>query len=243
LEHIGGQQPKDWFKVVTILDILATRVRMPITELPAQCAAVVSIVRKMDTSEFRSWLPMIAEHATQLAKSLNQMDTTVPDVVSEASISYQERQVLGALDWQVEPATCETWISAFCARFNIVEDGSLHPSIQWVWQTSISYAYRICMWQPASRSLSPRCLAQGTFCISAVLAHLVLCENLRPDHMDLQDWLQLFNEVPNAVPVETQVVHVSFMASLLSVLETELPTIQENTHAVLMVIRDMNGQR
>jgi len=240
LELLGAKVPHDWFKVVVLFDILAARIPMALKDLPTRCAAIVSIVRKMDTSEFHSWLTVIGPHATQLANSLRAHGAAIPDVVTEKSIFYQEKQVLGALGWQVEHASCETWISAFCTRLNVIERGSLSPSIQWVWQTSISYARRICMLQPATKIMTPRCLAQGLFGLCAVMAHLVSYSHLRPDQIELRDWLQMFGSVTMPMTDEMQVLNEM---SLLVATDTNLTTLKQDTHSVLILLKDAKKEQ
>jgi len=238
LEHVGGQLPTDWFKVVTLLDILAVRAPIAIQELPATCAALVSIVRKTDVSEFKSWMTQIALRANELAHFLCLPNTAIPDEISIKSVCHQEQQVIGALNWRIEPASCETWISAFSSRFDAALEGSLRPSIQWVWQNSIQYAHRICMWQPASKMVMPHRLAQGIFCISSVMANLVACGCLCPDGVEFENWLQLFKAVQWT---RTADMHITdqWLGPLFIATGTDLRTLQEDTHKVLTLINDM----
>jgi len=241
LERFGAKLPQDWFKVVAILDILATRLPMRLEDLPGRCAAMVSIVRKADTAEAYPWLTEIAEYATGFSHSLRTRETMIPDVITKLSIHHQEKQILDALGWQVEPASCETWISAFCTRFSVVEKECPQPCIQWIWQNSISCAQWICMRHSASKALQPRCLAQGIVGISAVMAHLVPCQCLQPDRVELHDWLQLFSTVGAHIMQKSQ-FHHQCLSSLLLAMDKQLGTLKEDTHDVLKLIQDMNHE-
>jgi len=238
LERTGAQLTKDWFQVVTILDILTARIPMPLKDLPARCAAIISITRKVDTSEFPGLLTRLASHATELAHCLHEMDRDVPAVITEALISHQEQEVLGALGWQVQIASCETWISAFCTRFNVITEGRLHPSVQWISQNSITYARSVCMWQRTSKTVTPRCLAQGIFCISAVMAKLVNYVHLQPEQIEPQEWLFLFG----AAPVDVSIEHQVFLNACLVTTDADLATLKRDTHRVLTLISHMHQQ-
>jgi len=241
LESFGAKLPQDWFKVVAILDILAARLPMRFEDLPGRCAAIVSIVRKTDTSEVKSWLTEIAERATDFSHSLHARRTTMPDVITKQSIYHHEKQVLGALGWQVEPASCETWVSAFCTRFNFVEKESLQPYIQWMWQNSISCAHWICMRHSASEALMPRCLAQGVLGISAVIARVVPCQCLQPDRVELHDWLQLLTTVNAPIMQQSQTPH-QYLSSLLLAMDADLGTLKKDTHDVLTLIQEIKHE-
>jgi len=241
LERFGATLPQEWFKVVAILDILATRLPMRLEDLPDRCAAMVSIVRKADTAEAHPWLTEIAEYATGFSHSLRAREPVMPGMITRNSIHHQEKLVLDALGWQVEPASCETWISAFCTRFSVVEKECPQPCIHWIWQNSISCAQWICMRHSASKALQPRCLAQGIVGISAVMAHLVPCQCLQPDRVELHDWLQLFSTVGAHIMQKSQ-FHHQCLSSLLLAMDKQLGTLKEDTHDVLKLIQDMNHE-
>jgi len=238
LEHFGAKLPGDWFKAVAILDISTLRVAMALEDVPARCAAIVSILRKADTSEYHEWLMHLVAHAGSRIRSLHVGNSMIPGEISAETISRQERQILGALGWQIEHASVETWISAFCGRFDTIEKGSLRPSIQWMWQSSISYARYICTWRPLSEALRPRSLAQGILCIFVVMAHLVSHGFLWPSHVETQDWFQLFHAVPMDVPSGTKVSH-EYLSSLLLATDSDLEDLKNDTHTALMLVRDM----
>jgi len=242
LERLGAQLPKDWFKVVTLLDILGVRVPIAIQDLPTICAALVSIERKADTSEFKSLMTEIVVRANELAHFLRLPNAAIPDVLSVTSVCNQEQQLIGARDWHIEPASCETWISAFSSRFDVALEGYFRPATQLVWQNSLSYAHSICMWQPASKIGMPRRLAQGIFCISSVVANLVACGCLCPDRVELENWLQLFKAVPWTAAANMQLTD-QLLGPLFIATGTDLKTLQEDTHRVLTMIRDVNQKQ
>lgn len=239
LEQLGAQLPKDWFKVVTLLDILAVRVPIAIEDLPVSCAALVSIVRKADASEFDSWLTRIASCASDLAQSPHISCAAIPYVISSMNLHMQEQHVISAIDWHIEPASCETWVSVFSARFDVALEGLLRPSIHWVRQNSLNYALNICTWQAASKILLPRRLAQGIFCLSAVLANLITYRSLCPDRVELENWQRMFAAVPWS-PNTNMHVTDQLLGTLFIATGTHLEALQEDTLRVLTIIADIN---
>jgi len=237
VERESTHVAQDWFRMVTLVDILAVRTRMPLKDLPAQCAAIVSVVCKADAPNSGPWLKRIAGHATQLARGLREQGAATPDVITESMIFQHEKKIFGVLDGRVEPASCETWTSAFCARLSAIEGLNLQPSIECVWQNSLSCARWVCMQKPASVTFMPRCLALGTLCIYAVLAHLVPCGHVRPDQMEPSDWSQLFGVVPVAITTGEQAPR-DCLTSLLIAMDTDLATLKQHTYTLLMLLGD-----
>jgi len=240
LERLGAEMPKEWFKAVTILDTLTVHMPMPLEALPAMCASIISIVRKVDTSEFKGWLPHIAEHAQELADSLRSRGSAVPDIIHDILIAQQELRIITSLGWQVDPPSCETWLFAFCSRFSALER-SLNPAIQWVWQHSLKSARYICIWLPACKTCTPGCLARGIICIHAIAANLVPAGHLKPDHVEPEDWMQTLGLVTAASAMESQDLH-GYCSSLLIATGTEHEVLKEDTHAVLMLMRHITTQ-
>jgi len=239
LQRLGAQLPKEWFKAVTILDVLTVRIPMPAKDLTVLCAAIVSILRKADKSEYRGLLENIAVVTNELAPSFRARDAEVQGVITEELIFDKELQVLITLGWQIDPPSCDAWISAFCARFAVLARGSLHPSVQWIWQNSIYWAQYICSKEPHSEAFSPRRLAHGILCISAIMAHVVSSEDLRPDQVNSQEWSCLFRALQPAVTMETQRLHWHLLSLLCSV-NTNLESLKEDIYVVFMLMATMN---
>jgi len=203
------------------------------------CAAIVSILRKAGKSEYRERLKNITDVTNELAPSLCARDAEVPGAIIEELIFDKELQVLIALGWQTDPPSCDAWISAFCARFAVLERGSLHSSIQWIWQNSIYGAQYICSREPFSEAFTPRRLAHGIHGISAIMAQVVSSEDLRPDQVNAHEWSCVFRAVQPTVTMDTKALHWHLLLLLHSV-NTDLKSLKEDIYVVFMLMQTMN---
>jgi hypothetical protein len=88
-------------------------------------------------------------------------------------LSQQEASLLETLDWKIAIPSSESWLSAYCTRFNIFTRKLLVSSLVWVWGETVINANVLIRHSPASAQFSPRKQANGLLGLAFVRAGLL----------------------------------------------------------------------
>jgi len=186
-----GEQPGACFKAQRILEIYMRKAKPDFQVLPAACAAIVGLVRKFNCD---TMVPPahLAVEASQLVKWLLQAGIETVFAVTAEQIKEQEMLVLAALDWDLAVPDMHNWLRATLERFLGLTQGRGEESFQWVFKRCVHEAMQIGM-SGTDLALSPRVLANGSFCLNLVAAGLLTLDDLRPDTVDDPlEWERIF---------------------------------------------------
>jgi len=248
-QQLVGLPQKSWFEASTLLDVYHLKTMTPdnlvetIDALPATCAALVAIVKKMDCATALVSVSSFVTHAQLFAKYLHGLGyTTVPLEVTDDMINKAEHAILKALAWRIVVPTTECWTSTFCARFNVLTRSSLVPSLNWVWQQGLFGARLILMQQAPSGDLPPKVLAAGLLAVGLVGARLLPLEDLKPAKMTSDQWFELYQDIQPQEPQPQCVLppnHSQCLLELLAVtVGVDLAEIKESGRLAALAMRE-----
>lgn len=164
------------FEAQLLIDIHLQRSATPVqvAELPALCGAVVRIIKKVDNAQVIPNSRGILAYAAQFAQWLRQAGHNMdPSAITEKSLAEQEQLVLQAVRWQLSLPTVDSWMSAFCARMNLLTRQAVFPSLVAIWQQSIPLAQRMFSQRANSERFSPKHVSQGLLGLGCVVAGLL----------------------------------------------------------------------
>lgn len=202
LGEVAGLGLAGWYTAAVLFDAQYLRRKSRVHEaLPTVCAAVVSLVRKTDSSTWRCRADALADKASELARGLHVYPHSADCEVKLQDLLQEERAILKTMGWRLDIPSVFSWMSALCERFNIVSCGLVASNLEFVFQQlALPGARTLVMRNAATPELAPRRVANGLFCLGLVTAQLMPLDALRPDELDSQSWEALFTRGPGAVP-------------------------------------------
>lgn len=160
--------------------------------VPSLCVAVVKIVRTVSDATAHIPGTELAEEATVVAQWLWSSGHTSQRVtITEEEVYIREREVLDAVDWNVQIPTIESWASVLLARLNAITSGQYLQWMQWMWQTHLFHTMRLILFKQAGPKSEPGRAACGLMCLALIAARLLPSDSLKPDHLDASEWDQL----------------------------------------------------
>lgn len=191
-----------------------------ICTLPSTLAALVSLLMKNDCATSSMATSSLIPHASILAQYLQKLGySTSSTQLTEAVINLGEIRVLKVLGWRIQVPTAESWISTYGSRLNVLTQGLLVPSLNWVWQQSILGTHKIMMHKAVDAELPPRKLAAGLFAVSLVGGGLLPLEALQPAKMSYEEWKRVYEATQPLNPHPQCVVPVHHSKCLLQLLK------------------------
>jgi len=246
LTDLVGMPADGWWSAVLLLDLYVLRAEPAPEAVPAACAAVVSLLRKSDKASFRPQWSDFTLQASQLAQWLRSLRFPTRAEVTISEILVQEKNIIEALDWQINCPSVHVWMSALRERFSILSNGAFTTLLDWVFQASLQCASMLVTSRPTTASLPPQRVANGLFCLNLVAASLVPLEALRPDKVGKTEWEMLFMEsqgqgaVPHCgMPSE----HQTKMVELLGLMtRCGPPSLQADAYEVAVTMRDIYSE-
>jgi hypothetical protein len=233
-----------WFHAATLLDMFLfhSTDAKPIDALPATCAALVLLLKKMDTAITCMRGSSFSRPATQFAQHLISLGYhTVHPEVTEEMVDLQEQKILQALDWRLRFPTPESWTAMFTARFNVLTHNFLMPSLNWVCQRSLLAARHTIMRQALPVELPPKALTVGLFGINLVGARLLPLEAIKPPKLSDDDWVLLYKSSTMSQQIECVLAAADSSKLLELFLVTVgacLADVQEYCHLAAMAMLD-----
>lgn len=249
LVHVFAPSTGDWFASVALLDALSVQAPngLNVEELPALCAAIVKMVKKIDSVEMRcfytSMTPKVAQAASHLAQGLETLGyTTVP--VNAEELQKQEDWLLRTLQWRINLPSHESWLNIFCIRLNVLTSSILQPSIQWIKEQSTFVASALVMWQATTARLTPRRMVAGILSINIGRARLVPFEAFKPDNISSSQWEQLLADTQLEGPTAQCMLNDGHAHYMLKALEAALDCTMEELQAdAALVLSDVCSMR
>mmetsp|Transcript_41499 Transcript_41499/g.109441 ORF Transcript_41499/g.109441 Transcript_41499/m.109441 type:complete len:385 (-) Transcript_41499:410-1564(-) len=181
--------PEAVAQAVTVFDIYCHRMdgKVEVEDLPSIGVAICCLIHKMDMPDSMVWQSAAAWLSRWLKSSGH---ATVPD--TRELLKRHEKSILDALQWQINHATVESWLLAFCARFDAASGGFFRESLTWVAQQGIALA-RVILPSATVFELNPRRFASALCCFGLVASRLLPLHTLLPDSkMSMDEWEQLY---------------------------------------------------
>mmetsp|Transcript_126644 Transcript_126644/g.352859 ORF Transcript_126644/g.352859 Transcript_126644/m.352859 type:complete len:379 (-) Transcript_126644:300-1436(-) len=215
---------KSWFEVAHMLDIFlmhGSKGQNILEDLPATCIALVKIQKKFDTATLNTRGLNLHLHAAQLAQWLTRAGYTTSSPTQD-ELDQQEMAILEALRWQVNLPSIESWLSAFCMRFNVLTHGNFIPQLNWVWQQCMVYARVVVTHKAATLEKLPQRKANGLLGLTFVRARLVPLDALRPAKLSPTMWENLFESGQFQATVPVCVLAPGFAQRVLDLLQVVL---------------------
>jgi len=196
LMQLMNMPPCTWFQLVTLFDIycLSMPTGPSVGQLPATCIALVKLLTKMDCTAACTSLADLSPLGLDMRKWLEGLGHTVP-FVTQHSITKVEWSLLQVLNWQLDVPTVESWMSMFCARFNVLTQSAFIDSLNWIWDQSICYARAILLQQASNPAHPPFQMAIGLLALGCVSARLLPVASIRSLEVSAQTWDQSFAEI------------------------------------------------
>merc|ERR1711956_31776 len=161
-----GELPQSkWFLMVAVLDVYCRRHRgvNTVFRLQSTCVALVKMLNKVDT----------AERAKQLLLAEQFRHKGMGALFTRDILNQQEASLLETLDWKITIPSTESWLSTYCARFNVLSRRLLVSALLWVWGETVSNANVLIRYSPSSAQFSPRKQANGLLGLGFVSAGLL----------------------------------------------------------------------
>eukprot|EP00439_Symbiodinium_sp_Y106_P004950 s1915_g1.t1 len=172
-----------WFKAAFLLDRCTASNQFQLEQLPLTCVCVTRIVLKLASSlslplgsERCPAIHLIKEFATWMELKKNIVTTEV----SDRALCLHEKEVLLALDWQVECPCVEHWSCLYFTRFGILAGREFQASIQQMQAKVLMFARAMVMCFPMTKEVSQRTLAMGLFGLSFVNDGLLPVSSFKP---------------------------------------------------------------
>lgn len=184
-----------WFKAAFLLDRCTASNQFQLEQLPLTCVCVARIVLKLASSislplgsERCPAINLIKEFATWMEFTHNVVTTEV----SDRALCLHEKEVLLALDWQVECPCVEHWSCLYFTRFGILAGREFQASIQQMQAKVLMFARAMVMCFPMTKEVSQRTLAMGLFSLSFVNDGLLPVSSFKPAGISASGWSALF---------------------------------------------------
>jgi len=238
---------KSWFEAQVLLDAYIAKApsSFGVHDLPATCVVLVRMLKKVDNATVCMKGARFSANAQSLAQILRARGFNVPDPTEE-QLHYQELAIIQAMDWQIYLPTVESWMCAFCSRFNVITQGLFMASLVWIWEQSQFFRMTVVMREvseASSSALPPRKVAAGLLGLRFLSARLLPIEALQPEEVSYATWQQLVatthredGGVPSCVltpEIAQRVLELLQVATGLT-----LEELREATEHVALVLRD-----
>lgn len=242
-----GSEGVSFFEATQLLDVFHLKTsdhpnaaQLNIQNLPMTCAAILSLLQKMDVITAEPVDPFCAEGICIFANHLKSLGYhMVNDQVTCEMINDEELRVLQAIQWQLKVPTVESWLNTFVTRLSVLSHGLL--SLKEVWQQCLCGAQVVTMQQALTMDRPPRKLAVGFLGIGLAGAQLLPVEALRPTKLSSAQWMQLYKDIR---PQELQpqcVLPDQHVQSLLEVLkeavQVDFAEINECCHLAALAMK------
>jgi hypothetical protein len=216
----------------------------PVSKLPATCAAINFVLRKVDDAQYDFSLDSSTPLLTsQLAHWLSQMgyENVGPGPTPEM-VYAKELELLRSLAWQVGWPTTHVWASAAFLRFNVLTRSALATLVERVWQQGQLYSMMIVS-RRSSMDPPPRQLANGLLCLGLAAAGLLPLEELCPTGTSPNDLEGLCARYYPRRASKSCVLPSEYTASMLSILEVatarDISVLRKDVGAVGPALREV----
>mmetsp|Transcript_84468 Transcript_84468/g.219842 ORF Transcript_84468/g.219842 Transcript_84468/m.219842 type:complete len:463 (+) Transcript_84468:28-1416(+) len=184
---------KSWFEAQVLLDVYMARAppSFGVHALPATCVVVVKLVKKMENAVVTKECARVwAANAKSAASTFRKSGFDVPDP-TEQQLLHQELAVLQAVGWQIYFPTVESWMLAFCTRFNVITQGIFAASLAWIWKQSQFFRMTVVTREASCSALPPRKVAAGLLGLRFFSARLLPIRSLQPEELSDATWQRL----------------------------------------------------
>lgn len=184
-------------QAVTLLDVYCHRAcsTNEMELLPGTCAAICSLLSKLDSARATPSVPLLQAAADWLQKWLVSVGLVGP---AEPFVNFDahELRVLKVLQWHINVPSVELWLSAFCSRLNVATKGAIKASVDWILQQGIELA-RVVLLTSSAFVLPPRKFAMGLLCHGLMAAHLLPLDTFHAEQdISRAEWEQAVKTIP-----------------------------------------------
>jgi len=188
VEHVQLHEMR-WLDALLLLDsyCLHRPDALERSTLPALCAAITRLVKKLDEGEPTECLSNLHNYVSSLAQWLQKSGYPHLDTcVTPEDLNREEGEVLCALRWNIKLPTVQDWMTVLCARLNVFTCSGLRHLLTPLWQHNFQMARLLATRCPSTAAFGARRTAQGLLCLSLVSAHVLppatfgLCELATP---------------------------------------------------------------
>mmetsp|Transcript_34864 Transcript_34864/g.100371 ORF Transcript_34864/g.100371 Transcript_34864/m.100371 type:complete len:334 (-) Transcript_34864:121-1122(-) len=208
-------QGSGWFDAVQLLDLYCMSSAFHAEELPVACAAVVSLLRKSETSSGTT-KPAVAHFAHNAAAALQSVGYTCGESLTAEDVVLQERKVLKALKCEIHRPSVRAWLTLLCDRMDVLTQRRWTKHLEWILAKGTASAGTLVL---HNTKMTPQQMASGLLCSFLVLACLVPLDALRPEDMSCADWEGFFCESQCQRQVPPCSLPSSAVPGMLSVLQ------------------------
>jgi len=106
----------------------------------------------------------------------------------------QDQSLLRCVGWRINVPSLESWLSMLEKRFGVLTAEFFAEQVAWAKNMVRHLARLLVGSRPACDQRRPSRFARGLFALGLVHARLLPLEGLRPQHVDQDEWEQLFQE-------------------------------------------------
>jgi hypothetical protein len=164
-----------WHDAMLIFDIYCLH-RPEVADsasLPAVCAAITRLVKKLDDAEPKDYISALPGVASSLAQWLKQSACPQFEArVTQEDLARVEDDILRALGWNIKLPTVQDWMTVLCARLNIFTCNGLNHLLTPVLQNSILHS-RVLTTHCTTTTTGAHRLAQGLLCLNLISAQVL----------------------------------------------------------------------
>mmetsp|Transcript_66956 Transcript_66956/g.192540 ORF Transcript_66956/g.192540 Transcript_66956/m.192540 type:complete len:432 (-) Transcript_66956:71-1366(-) len=190
-----------------------------IESIPATCAAVVHLLRKMESQKCSTTSAALARVASQASLMLQQVGYRSMPEVTQQDVLQQEHLIRATLQWRLRGATVPTWLQLICKRMDVISCGNWSGVIEWVIASSSASAMTLVLHQRAYADMAPQQMANGLLGVFLVTAGLVPLQSMKPADVMLGEWEALYAKSQGQGCIPTCTLHPSMTPRFLCLLE------------------------
>lgn len=190
-----------------------------IESIPATCAAVVHLLRNMESQKCSTTTAALARVASQASLMLQQVGYRSMPEVTKQDVLQQERVIRATLQWRLRGATVPTWLQLICKRMDVISCGNWSGVIEWVIASSSASAMTLVLHQRAYADMAPQQMANGLLGVFLVTAGLVPLQSMKPADVVLGEWEALYAKSQGQGCIPTCTLHPSMTPRFLCLLE------------------------
>jgi hypothetical protein len=160
-----------------------------IADLPEVCVVLCHIIYKADNATVQADMAELRSAANWFRQQSCLSKYLLSD--EERSLQTQELKVLQALEWQVNLPSVETWLVAFCSRFDAATSGVFGSMLACIYQRGILLSKALTQHVDALK-FPPRSLALGFLCSGFITTGLLPSNTFRPESLEEAEWETVF---------------------------------------------------